>query len=357
MRKIISVILALCIMSGSVWADDSEEPSPWAKNIIERGLRIGLINPKLNYNYRSYISRQDFCKLIISAYMKENNVLSIEDLIALKFKQNIVSYPHKFKDLDYSNPDYKYVVAANLLGIVKGSSNDTFSPEDKLTREQSAKILSSFYQKLIEERGLQFQIPFSIKTFNDDSKISQWAKYDVYIIKSLGIMSGVGDNTFNPKGTYTVEQAMVSLSKLYDSYLVVLQSSAPMNNQYNSYKQELLILVNEERAKHGLNPLKECTKYNYYADIRAGEIIVNFDHKRPDGTNFFSGIPDYSAVGENIGAGQKTPKEVFNDWMNSPHHKENIINPAFEEMAVGVAQDKNTAYGLYWVQFFYSPLR
>ena len=47
--------------------------------------------------------------------------------------------------------------------------------------------------------------------FNDSDKISKWAKDAVDNITDLGLMSGVGNNEFDPKGTVTREQLAVVL--------------------------------------------------------------------------------------------------------------------------------------------------
>ncbi|MNR50485.1 Cysteine-rich secretory protein family protein [compost metagenome] len=50
-------------------------------------------------------------------------------------------------------------------------------------------------------------------------------------------------------------------------------------------------------------------------------------------------------AGENIAKGQRTPEEVVKDWMNSPGHRKNILNPHYTMIGVGYFS------GL-WVQEF-----
>jgi uncharacterized protein YkwD len=58
-----------------------------------------------------------------------------------------------------------------------------------------------------------------------------------------------------------------------------------------------------------------------------------------------TGIKSYS-IGENIALGQRSIKEVVNDWLKSEEHCKNLMNPTFKE--VGVA----TVGNYYWVQDF-----
>ena len=51
--------------------------------------------------------------------------------------------------------------------------------------------------------------------FADDKSVNDWAKSNVSIVNDMGIMNGVGSNQFNPKGSYTIEQTILTLHRLY----------------------------------------------------------------------------------------------------------------------------------------------
>lgn len=63
-----------------------------------------------------------------------------------------------------------------------------------------------------------------------------------------------------------------------------------------------------------------------------------------------SGYTDWTRIGENIAAGQRSPEEVMAAWMASPGHRANILNPAFREIGIGVVNRGRS--GLFWVQIF-----
>lgn len=52
--------------------------------------------------------------------------------------------------------------------------------------------------------------------YDDISEVSEWASDSVQIISNLGIMEGVGDNKFAPQDTYTTEQAIATIMRLYN---------------------------------------------------------------------------------------------------------------------------------------------
>ena len=59
-------------------------------------------------------------------------------------------------------------------------------------------------------------IPIKAPTFADNDRISPWAFDAVGQIQSVGIMQGVGNNRFDPKGPYTTEQSIATMLRLYD---------------------------------------------------------------------------------------------------------------------------------------------
>lgn len=121
------------------------------------------------------------------------------------------------------------------------------------------------------------------------------------------------------------------------------------NSSVSAYAQEVVNLVNAERAKEGLSPLSIDSKVTAAAQVRATEIKTSFSHTRPDGRSCFTALAEagasYSGAGENIAIGQKTPAEVVTAWMNSPGHRANIMKPSFKYIGVGVN-------GTAWAQLF-----
>lgn len=125
---------------------------------------------------------------------------------------------------------------------------------------------------------------------------------------------------------------------------------------YKSYVSEVLELVNAERAKVGVKPLELDFSLISAANIRAEEICESFSHTRPDESEFSTVLDElnisYYCSGENIAAGSDSAEVTVQQWINSPGHYENIINPAFTQLGVGYYYDKDSTYQHYWVQIF-----
>ena len=121
----------------------------------------------------------------------------------------------------------------------------------------------------------------------------------------------------------------------------------------NEYAQDVLDLVNDQRAANGLSALTLNSDLCAVAQEKARDMHDQgyFDHNSPTyGTPFDMmrsfGIT-YSAAGENIAMGYQTASAVVNAWMNSSGHRANILNSSFTQMAIGYVESGN-----YWCQMF-----
>lgn len=129
--------------------------------------------------------------------------------------------------------------------------------------------------------------------------------------------------------------------------------SASASNS-EAYADRVVKLVNEQRAKNGLNPVKALVSMNNGANIRAKEIVNMFSHERPDGRRGYTAVEDagldWSWVGENIAAGYTSPEDVMQGWMESDGHRNNILNPRCKYIGVGYCRGSDGCD--YWVQLF-----
>ena len=84
------------------------------------------------------------------------------------------------------------------------------------------------------------------------------------------------------------------------------------NTSESSYVNEVLRLVNRERAANGLAAVSLDKSLCDAAQIRATEIKSSFSHTRPDGSSCFTVLSElginYGGAGENIAYGQRSPE-------------------------------------------------
>lgn len=137
------------------------------------------------------------------------------------------------------------------------------------------------------------------------------------------------------------------------------ESSVSLSKTEGKLIARVVQLTNEIRAQHGLAPLQVHSALTQSAQWLARD-MVQHDYLRH--TDFLGreidprlpafGYSDYKEIGENIAGGQSTPEEVVADWMRSPGHRANLLNPAFREIGVAHFEGARSHYKHYWVQDF-----
>ena len=121
-------------------------------------------------------------------------------------------------------------------------------------------------------------------------------------------------------------------------------------------------LTNAERSDLAEAPLRRNTVLDSAAQMKANHMAKNeyFAHYAPNGTSpwywFDQAGYTYAHAGENLAIHFTDSSEVVDAWMNSPTHRENIVNGNFTEIGVGTAKGEFEGYDtVYVVQLFGTP--
>lgn len=115
---------------------------------------------------------------------------------------------------DTKNED---ALVANVIGILNGRGNGIFDPHSSITRQEAATMLYNT-AKLLEIEGGEGT------DFADIGEVAAWAKTAVGYISSVkdalsgnAVMGGIGNNSFAPLGSYTKEQAILTMVRLFNA--------------------------------------------------------------------------------------------------------------------------------------------
>ncbi|ETI52457.1 hypothetical protein PPTG_08720 [Phytophthora nicotianae INRA-310] len=126
---------------------------------------------------------------------------------------------------------------------------------------------------------------------------------------------------------------------------------------YGDYAPAMLAAVNKQRATKGLSPLCLNKKLHSAAQRHSDDMAAKdyMAHDGSDGSTMSERITqagyDWSAVAENVAAGQVDVDAVMVAWINSPEHLENIMGD-YTMFAPGYAFNKEGTYQHYWTQDF-----
>jgi hypothetical protein len=126
---------------------------------------------------------------------------------------------------------------------------------------------------------------------------------------------------------------------------------------------EVIRLTNVQRTANGLNPLSENSTLDAAALAKGNDMLAKgyWAHFAPDGTSpwsfFLSFGYKYKYAGENLARDFPDASSAVTAWMNSPSHRENILNPNYEDIGIGVVEGSLAgADTTIIVQFFGTPL-
>ena len=341
-RKVLTLTLLFALlltMLPQTFAGDVIRCSDWAREYIEMACSDKLVPDVLNgADLRQQITRAEFAAVAVRLYE------------ALTGTDVPLTQERPFSDTDDAE-----VLRAYSLGIVNGIPGGRYQPEGGLTREQATTMLGRVCEKVLtgevrdggrlRRGGAQFQ---------DDQLLGDWSRNYVYYFVGKGVINGVGNGNFAPKDNMTREQAL-KVTVLSRLSLSPGDLQEDPDEQLEKLRQSVLDLVNGNRAANGKRALTLDDKLCQIAQQRAWELTELFSHTRPDGTKVYdlmgqTGVRYWSA-GENIAAGQRSPEEVMDSWMNSPGHRANILNGNYDRLGVGVVHIDG-GYLYYWVQVF-----
>ena len=184
-----------------------DAPSSWAVAGVDIARQEGLILPASETGYKNNITREEFCNLVVNLAAASKGV---------SYSDFINGFTSDFSKVKFKDTQNKSIYAANLMGVVNGTSETTFNPRGYITRQEAACMLERT-AKYFGKTGKAL----TPLTFADSGQIASWAKEGVKYVSGTtstkgAVMGGVGNNLFSPKSYYTKEQSLLTFSRLYD---------------------------------------------------------------------------------------------------------------------------------------------
>lgn len=135
----------------------------------------------------------------------------------------------------------------------------------------------------------------------------------------------------------------------------------PSFNSFDSVEFKFLNLINDFRKENGTAPLQISRRLNVVARWMVNDMIaINYiGHTDSYGRDPYRrmdalGYTDRTARGENLCAGtvSSTAERAFQQWKDSPGHRENMLDPHFRFMGIAHAYGASAEYGWYWANEF-----
>ena len=176
------------------------------------------------------------------------------------------------------------------------------------------------------------------------------SRFGKLLILALLVAAGI---VFSPHMKPQVEQALFAREAHQ-----VKPVAPPPGITYLAKVEDLVFeMTNQVRVARGLAPLTRDAELNNAARSFSNDMLARnfFDHDTPGGPTFEKRLAHQYPhwvhdMGENIWSGsgydpgktQEIARDIVSDWLKSPGHRENMLDPSFTHLGVGVSARHHT---------------
>lgn len=175
--------------------------APWSHSAVEQSFNLGLFPGGLGPfedDCAREMTRGELAEVLLKLYKRLGGTVSG------------LSRNTPFTDLPVD--PHGSIPLAYALGLVDGTGETTFSPNDSLTREQAAVMLARVFAKF------GYEIPEANATdFEDDDQIDPGAKSAVDFLYYNGVVEGAGGWNFAPRRALTLQEGMTLIQRTLDT--------------------------------------------------------------------------------------------------------------------------------------------
>lgn len=156
-------------------------------------------------------------KNVVNGYSDEtfkpdNNITRGEfaKLVVNALEEDLVEYKGEFTDVKASHWSADYIATMKELGLIKGYGDGTFKPEAEITRAEMAMILGEILDVEVTEQ----ESTNLLLEFKDNKDIPNWARESVAIVLKSKIMIG-SNGKFLPTDNATRAESVTTMYRVY----------------------------------------------------------------------------------------------------------------------------------------------
>ncbi len=208
---LLSLVLVLSLMTPvSIGETEFKDiQGHWAYEDIQKLINLGLLEgyPDGTIRPDSHITKAEFIKLLNSSLgLRDDNVVQL-----------------LYEDVTEEDWFYKELQKASFTGYIQGDLEESFYPNQAISREETAKMLGRIIPEIETPRG-------AMEDFNDYKLISDEALQGVDLLVRKGYMSGYPDGTLRPDGKLTRAEAAKLIAKILDNETIVSEDVSIKNS-------------------------------------------------------------------------------------------------------------------------------
>jgi hypothetical protein len=199
-------IFLLCESDYAKLVPATIQSSGWGKEGLEKAYDAELMYQKLNpylINCTRGMTRAEFAAVTVLLYSAMSGNAG--------YWPN-VSEEHPFTDVDWETTSYESEIdMAYNLDFIQGKDGNLFDPDGTLTRQEAVGILAQYTK-------VHGNIPKVTSTsFADDKDVASWAKSEVAVMSAKDVVKGVGNNSFAPTKTLSIQEAVIMANRMLEN--------------------------------------------------------------------------------------------------------------------------------------------
>ena len=262
-------------------------------------------------------------------------------------------------DLNKKNKTIKVTIGSNIYVVDDKSvqiDDVSYIQKDTNSTMIPLRFISNAFG--VDDKDIQFDKNTKTITITNQNNVIQFfTNSNNYILNGELISKDINSPIIEIKNNRTfipfnILADAFNLDYIWDANTktaTIIEKTINENNV--PLEHQVLKYVNIARENQGLKPLKIDEKLSQIATLKAKDMVDNnyFSHKSPTYGDAFNMMKkfniNYQFAGENIAQGYESAKEVVIAWLDSPSHRENILNSNYNNMGLGYVDHK-------WVQFF-----
>jgi hypothetical protein len=198
------VILQITAFLVPIYAEEAGTSlSEWAKVEVTTAIEKNLVPDVLQTDYQGSMKRYEYV------------LLALEILDIKQVQTRIIRYL-PFNDT-YNHPYSDEIVLAYNAGIIQGDGKGKFRPDETISREEIAILLSNLISQL---KNTEVRSDVSTYSYSDDALLHDWARSSVNYCYSQGIIIGTGTKDglpiVSPANNTSREQAVIMMLRVSD---------------------------------------------------------------------------------------------------------------------------------------------
>ncbi len=245
--------------------------SEWARNDVIRAQQLGFVIR--GGDFREAMTREEFTETALRflLYQSDMQQPALSGIYRYYIQKHVPEDRTVFSDVRKdSAADF-----AGALGIVRGDGDGKFRPQDPITRQEAAVLLTDIYEyysggeKLWQKAEEGDERGDLTGLYSDADKISPWAVSAAEQLTRREVMRGTEEGLFAPQEVYTREQCCAAFLRLSEN--------APVSREKGNVRPLLTEEEYEEyRKESDISSLSDCV-VGLLSDGRRGSRVVLYD--------------------------------------------------------------------------------